>query len=148
MDGLRLYLKYAALSIRSQLQYRASFVMHSLGVLIGTGVEFVGIWALFARFGQLRGWTLAEVALFYGMISIAWAVCDAIARGFDVFGTTVKAGDFDRLLLRPRSTVLQLLGHELTLRRAGRLIQGAAVLGYAATAGARARDPLRCTARR
>jgi ABC-type uncharacterized transport system permease subunit len=33
----------------------------------------------------------------------------------------VKAGDFDRILLRPCSTVLQLLGQELTLRRVGRL---------------------------
>jgi ABC-2 type transport system permease protein len=47
----------------------------------------------------------------------------------------VKHGDFDRLLVRPRSTVVQLLGHELTLRRVGRLVQGVVVLGYAATAG-------------
>src|SRR5207302_2001112 len=54
----------------------------------------------------------------------------------DVFGTTVKTGDFDRILLRPRSTVLQLLGQELTLRRVGRLLQGTAVLGYAISEGA------------
>ena len=43
----------------------------------------------------------------------------------------MKNGDFDRLLLRPRSTVLQLFGHELTLRRMGRLAQGLAVLVFA-----------------
>ena len=36
----------------------------------------------------------------------------------------VASGDFDRLLVRPRSTVLQLLGQELALRRLGRLVQG------------------------
>ena len=36
----------------------------------------------------------------------------------------------DRLLLRPRSTVLQLAGQELTLRRAGRFAQGAIVLAW------------------
>jgi ABC-2 type transport system permease protein len=131
MTGLRLYGRYAAASLRSQMQYRASIAMQSLGIFLITGTEFLGIWALFARFGTIRGWTLAEISLFYGLISISWALCDAIARGFDMFHTMIKAGDFDRILLRPRSTVLQLLGQELTLRRVGRLVQGIAVLGYA-----------------
>ncbi len=131
MHGVRLYFRYAGVSLRSQLQYRASIIMQSIGAFLITGVEMLGIWALFDRFGHVRGWTLPEVALFYGMISISWALCDAIARGFEVFGTLVKAGDVDRLLVRPRSTVLQLLGHELTIRRVGRFAQGAAVLGYA-----------------
>jgi ABC-2 type transport system permease protein len=133
--ALRLYAHYARVSIRSQLQYRASAVMSAIGVFLITASEFVAVWALFDRFGQVRGWTLPEIALFYGMISITWALCDAIARGFDAFGAMIKAGDFDRILLRPRSTVLQLLGQELTLRRVGRLVQGMAVLGYAIAAG-------------
>ncbi len=131
MHGVRLYFRYAGVSIRGQLQYRASIIMQSIGIFLLTGIEMVGIWALFDRFGHVRGWTLPEVALFYGMISISWALCDAISRGFDAFGTLVKAGDVDRLLLRPRTMVLQLLGHELTIRRVGRLTQGIAVLGYA-----------------
>jgi ABC-2 type transport system permease protein len=133
--ALRLYGAYAAASLRSQLSYRASFVVATLGIFLVTASEFVAVWALFDRFGQIRGWTLPEIALLYGMVSIAWSVCDALGRGFDAFGATVKAGDFDRLLLRPRSTVLQLLGQELTLRRVGRLAQGLLVLGYAAAAG-------------
>lgn len=135
-DALRLYRHYAAVSIRSQLQYRASLAMATLGAFLLTVSEFAAIWALFDRFGQVRGWRLPEIALFYGMISITWALCDAIGRGFDVFATMVKSGDFDRLLLRPRSTAFQLLGQDVTLRRVGRLIQGIAVLGYAAAAGA------------
>jgi ABC-2 type transport system permease protein len=135
-NALALYVHYAKVSIRSQLQYRASVALATLGVCVITASEFVAVWALFDRFGQLRGWTLPEVALFYGMISISWALCDAISRGFDTFGTLVKSGGFDRVLLRPRSTVLQLLAQELMLRRAGRLVQGVAVLGYAFSAGA------------
>jgi ABC-2 type transport system permease protein len=134
-DALALYRHYARISIRGQLQYRAAFAMTVIGVLAITGTEFVAVWALFDRFRQLRGWTLPEVALGYGMVSISWALCDAIGRGFDDFAGTIKRGEFDRLLLRPRSTALQLIGQELTLRRAGRLVQGAAILGYAATAG-------------
>jgi ABC-2 type transport system permease protein len=131
MNALRLYGKYLSVSVRSQLQYRASTIMQSIGAFMITAVEFLGILALFDRFGQIRGWQLPEIALFYGMISIAWAICDAMGRGFEVMGQIIKAGDFDRVLLRPRSAVLQMLGYELTVRRVGRLAQGIAVLTYA-----------------
>jgi ABC-2 type transport system permease protein len=135
LDALRLYRHYVTVSIRTQLSYRASVVISTLGALLLTVTELFAVLALFDRFGQLRGWTLPEVALFYGMVSVTWAVSDSLSRGFDAFARMVKAGDFDRFLVRPRSTVLQLLGVEFTLRRAGRMIQGLAVLGYAATAG-------------
>ena len=69
--------------------------------------------------------------MFYGMVNIAFAIADAITTGFDKFGTLyVRTGDLDRLMLRPRSLVVQLLVHELALRRVGRLLQGVVVLIY------------------
>jgi ABC-2 type transport system permease protein len=130
-DALALYGRYIAISIRGQLQYRASFAMEVLGQVLGTGVEFVAIWALFDRFGALGSWTLPQVAFFYGMADVGFALATAFSRGFDLFGSMIRSGEFDRLLLRPRSTVLQLLGQELTLMRAGRLIQGLSILVWA-----------------
>lgn len=133
-DAFALYGRYVAISIRAQLAYRATFVMKTIGHLLVTAIEFFGIWALFARFGTLGGWTLREVALIYGTTDIAFALADATGRGFDKFGTILKAGDFDRMLLRPRSPILQLLGFELQLMRIGRLSQGVVVLIWASAA--------------
>jgi ABC-2 type transport system permease protein len=130
--GLALYGRYLGVSIRGQMQYRASFAMLAIGHFLVTGIEFATVLILFDRFGGLHGWSLPEVGLFYGMVNTAFAVSDAAARGFDLFGGMVKSGDFDRLLLRPRSTALQVAGQELTLRRVGRLAQGLAVLGWSA----------------
>jgi ABC-2 type transport system permease protein len=114
------------------MQYPASFVLLSLGQFLTTIVEFIGVWALFRRFQTLGDWSLAQVALFYATVNIAFALADMISRGFDVFGPQfVKTGDFDRVLLRPRATALQLLGYELRLTRLGRLLQGAMVLAIA-----------------
>jgi ABC-2 type transport system permease protein len=135
--GLRLYLRFLAVSIRSQLQYRVSFLLSSVGQFVTTGVEALGVWALFERFGRLTDWTLAQVAVFYAVVNIAFALSDAIARGFDQFGALyVKGGQFDRLLLRPRSTEVQLFGHEFTLYRVGRLAQGALMLVLASSLAA------------
>ena len=131
LDALSLYLRYVAVSIRGQLQYPSSFAMATAGHLVGTGIEFLGILALFDRFGALPGWSLAEVAFFYGLADLTFGIADALSPGFANFGALVKSGDFDRILLRPRTAVLQLLGQELTLKRIGRMSQGLVVLVWA-----------------
>ncbi len=130
-DQMRLYGRYTSISLRGQMQYRASFVMLAFGNLFATATEFAGIVALFTRFGSLRGWRLAEIALFYGMVGMAFAIAEATGRGFDVFATMIKSGDFDRLLLRPRGTAFQVAAQELQLMRVGRLAQGLVVLLWA-----------------
>jgi ABC-2 type transport system permease protein len=125
MNALRLYGRYVMVSLRGQMTHAASFLIMSAGAFASTVTDFIGIWALFARFREIDGWRFEEVALLYAVVSVAFAIADAITRGFDVFGEQfVKTGDFDRLLVRPRSTVLQLLGYEVRATRIGRLGQG------------------------
>ena len=132
MDAARLYLKYINISVRSQMQYRLSFVMATVGQFVITGSEIIIIWALFHRFGSLRGWLLPEVALFYGIVRVAFSISEAVARGFDTFDRLVRSGDFDRLLLRPRGTVFQVSAREMQLMRVGGMAQGLIADGLAA----------------
>jgi ABC-2 type transport system permease protein len=131
-DILKLYGTYLLISLRGQMQYRASFFLYTLGQFGAVAIEFVGIWALFDRFGSLKGWTLPEVALLFGMVNVAFALAEIFSRGFETFSTMVKSGDFDRLLLRPRSTALQVAGQQFHFMRLGRIIAGFSVLLYGA----------------
>ncbi len=132
MNGLRLYARLAAASLRSQAQYPASTALLALGQFLTTAVEVVGVWALFDRFGSVRGWRLGEVLVFYAVVNIEFAIADLLTRGFDVLGTEfLRTGAFDRLLLRPRSLALQLMGHDVRLSRLGRLATGGTLLAVA-----------------
>jgi ABC-2 type transport system permease protein len=131
MNSLRLYFRYLAISLRSQMQYRASFLLQTFGNFLITASEFLGLAGVFQRFHQIRGWTLPEIALFYGIISLAFAIAEAVPRAFDVFPSLIQSGDFDRVLLRPRSTILQVLGQAFQPTRLGRFTQGLIVLLWA-----------------
>ncbi|MCC2672555.1 MAG: putative rane protein [Armatimonadetes bacterium] len=134
MDSLRVYYRCVLASIRAQLQYRASFIMSTLGQFLMIGLELAAVGMLFARFGTLRGWTLPEVVLLFGMANVAFALGESTGRGFDTFAAQVKSGDFDRLLLRPRGTAFQVAAQEVQLMRVGRLFQGVIALVWAAPA--------------
>ena len=52
MGRLALYWQFVVVSLTSQMQYRASFMFSAFGQFLATGIEIIGIWALFERFGQ------------------------------------------------------------------------------------------------
>jgi len=129
MSGLQLLFRLITASLRAQAQYPASTIMRGLGQFLSNGIEIIAVWALFDRFGNVHGWQLGEVAVFYGLVHMMFAIADMLCRGFDVLGTEfLRTGDFDRVLLRPRTTVLQLMAYDVRLSRLGRFAQGLAVL--------------------
>ncbi len=129
LSGPGLYRRMAGASIVAQLRYPGTFVIQAIGNFVTTLLSFFGIWSLFHRFGSIAGWDIGTVAVLYGLVNVAFAVAETLGRGFEVFGGEyVRTGSFDRLLLRPRSTLLLLLGHELRLRPIGRFLQGLFVL--------------------
>lgn len=130
---MKIYIKYLMIHFKSQIQYRTSFWLLSLGQFFIPFTVFAGLYFLFEQFGQIKGWKFFEVALCFGIIHMAFALSECFARGFDSFSSLVRNGEFDRLLVRPRSTFLQVLGSKFEFTRFGRLLQSAVVLIWALT---------------
>ncbi|MBW8348451.1 ABC-2 family transporter protein [Bacillus sp. IITD106] len=128
---MSLYFKYLHILFKSQMQYRTSFWLLSFGQFFVPLSVFAGLYFLFERFGQIKGWTFFEVALCFAVIHMAFAVSECFARGFDSFSSLVRNGNFDRLLVRPRGTIIQVMGSQFEFTRLGRLIQSVIVLTWA-----------------
>jgi ABC-2 type transport system permease protein len=129
MNALALYGRYVSASLRAQAQYPTATLMLIAGHCAATSIEILGVYALFHRFGAVGGWSFGEAALFYALVNITFSIADLLTRGFEVFGPEfVRTGNFDRVLLRPRTAALQLAGYEVRLSRLGRFIQAFAVL--------------------
>jgi ABC-2 type transport system permease protein len=132
LDAVRLWGHLAGASVRSQMQYRVAFLLRSATDACIVFSDFLPIWFLVHTFGGLQGWTLAELALLYGMVGVSWAPVEGVLRSFENFGVHLLRGDLDRWLLRPRGIVLQVGAHEIDLRKGGRLAQALVVLAIAA----------------
>ncbi len=132
VDSLLLYVRLSWQSVRAQMAYRASFIALLCGNFMVTSMEFLATLLLFQRFHTLGGYSVGDVAVLYGIVSLSMSLPDLSLGGLDQCGTLVRRGDFDRVLLRPRPVVLQLLGRELALRRFGRVAQAALALAWGA----------------
>jgi ABC-2 type transport system permease protein len=113
------------------LQYRTSFILLTFGQFFIPFFVFAGLYFMFERFGQIRDWSFFEVALSFAIIHLAFSLAECFVRGFDAFSSLVVGGEFDRLLVRPRSTIIQVLGSKFEFTRFGRLLQSGIVLVWA-----------------
>jgi ABC-2 type transport system permease protein len=124
LRDLRLYRRFVVMQARSQLQYKANITMDIATYFAISSLEFTQIFLLFASFTTLAGWSAGEVALLYGVTSIAFGLAEMFGAGIDGFDVMIRRGDFDRVLLRPVSPFLQVAGSDFRLRRLGRFTQG------------------------
>jgi ABC-2 type transport system permease protein len=93
-----------------QLGYRGDFIVSLITSFAATifGLAFVLI--LFRKAPQLAGWNLPEELFLYGFSLIPYGVFNILAANLYNFGNDyIIEGKFDRILLRPISSLFQIL---------------------------------------
>ncbi|HEX4906745.1 MAG TPA: ABC-2 family transporter protein [Acidimicrobiales bacterium] len=123
-----LWLRLAGARLRSELQYRTSFVLLVAMVFVFSFLDFVAVLVIFGAIDEMAGWSFAEVALLYGTSGVAFNLANLFVAGVDTAAEHIRAGTFDTLLLRPVGTIVQLTSNDIALRRMGRLAQASLVL--------------------
>lgn len=113
------------------MQYKVSFFFTTLGQFLGSFFVFLGIYFMFDRFNTIEGFTYSEVLICFSVVLISFSISECFFRGFDTFSGTISNGQFDRIMLRPRNVMFQVLASKIEITRLGRLLQAVIVLIYA-----------------
>lgn len=128
---MKLYLHYISIYIKGIMEYKVSFVLNALGQFLVSFNVFLGMYFLFQRFDQIGSYTYPEVLLCFSITLCAYSLSEGIFRGLDTFGTTVRSGEFDRMLVRPKSPLFQVISSKLEIARITRILQSIGMLVYA-----------------
>jgi ABC-2 type transport system permease protein len=115
------------------MHYRISFFLELFGTGFISLLEYASLGLVFSRFESLKGWNLGQVAFLYGLAELSFGIMDLIFSGFDpsYFGSKIRRGSFDQLLLRPIDITLQVLGSEFAVRRLGKIVIGIVIFSTA-----------------
>lgn len=132
---MRLYFKYFLMHLKSAMQYKTSFFLTAVGQGMTTLFSFLSMYFLFDRFGSINGYSFNEVLICFSTIFMSFSLAECFARGFDSFSSIISNGEFDRIMVRPRNEILQVLGSRIEFTRVGRLIQAIMVFTYAILKG-------------
>lgn len=125
---MSLYFKFMKIHFKSELQYKLSFALSFISQFIVFFGYYFTIICLFDKFSNIKGFTLYDVLLTFGIIQFGFSFCETFFRGIDTFDELIVNGTFDRLLLRPQNILLQVFVNEVSFVKASRLIQSIIIL--------------------
>ncbi len=130
-ERLAAYRRLLAAQIRSQTQYRASFVMESSTSALFALFDVLSVLVLFRVTPRLGGFSPAEVFLMAGLAMVGFAIADLSVGNVERLRMYVRTGLLDAVLLRPLGVLPQLVAIDFAPRRIGRLVQSVLVLSLA-----------------
>lgn len=108
-----LYTKYVKMHRKSAFQFKANMAMLAVSSALVSVGEITSIYILFSTFQKVGYWGFYESALMFGIITTVYSITECFARGFDEFARLIKAGDLDRLLVRPVNLIYQIFGSKI-----------------------------------
>ena len=130
MNGFSLYWRYARLHIKEFLAY-SGWPMTMLSALMFVVMDPLDMLLMLDRFGSVGQWSAASLILMYSIALTSFGLAELFGRGFDSFPPLVRNGEFDRVLLRPRSLFLQAMTLRFHLTRLVRVFGGGLLMVYA-----------------
>ena len=130
---MKCYMRALSLHLKSELEYRTSFIFSFISQIVIFFSYYFVILSLFSKFDNIKGFTLYEVLLCFSIIQFGYSFNEVFARGLDKFDNLIVQGGFDRLLLRPKSIIIQVLYNESDFVKTSRLFHALIILVVALT---------------
>jgi ABC-2 type transport system permease protein len=119
---LWLYFKQYA---KARLEYRADFFSAVIASFLGTAASFGFLLIVFSRVSALHGWKFEEMVFLYGFSLIPVGIFNVFSWNLWMFADRyLIEGRFDRVLLRPVSSIFQVLFESFRLESLESIVTG------------------------
>jgi ABC-2 type transport system permease protein len=105
-----LFYDYFTQYAKVRIGYRGDFFISLATSMAATIFSLGFVIILFERTGQLKGWRFEEIVFLWGFTQIPYGIFNIISLNLYDFGNNyIIEGKFDRVLLRPISSLFQVL---------------------------------------
>jgi ABC-2 type transport system permease protein len=130
-NNWKLYFKYIRMHFLVGLEYKGWWLAIIQQFLMCI-IELLPTWLMFYRMGSIGEWTMERILLIYSLATASFGIAEAFCDGFAAFPwNMLRQGNFDRLLLRPKSLPLQVAGSVFSLYRLTRAVAGIGIAIWA-----------------
>ncbi|MBD5468454.1 MAG: ABC transporter permease [Lachnospiraceae bacterium] len=109
MGEIRVVLQSLKMSIHTRMQYRVDSLVATLAVFIRESANIIAIYLALLKFDRINDWNVNEMLFLYSILFLTYAFVVSLFADLRRFSDTIREGRFDRLLVRPRSLLLQLI---------------------------------------
>jgi ABC-2 type transport system permease protein len=129
---LQLYGYFLTQRFKILLEYRVNFIIGAASTIVLQAAGLLTIWAVMRQIPSLNGWSLNEILLIYGLLTLAKSINHMFADNLWTFGWAyIRSGQFDRFLVRPIDPLFHLLADRFCHDGIGNFLVGAGLVAVA-----------------
>jgi ABC-2 type transport system permease protein len=111
------------------MEYRLNFFIGMFSTVLLQAAGLLGIWVIIGQVPSLNGWTLDQVLMIYGLLTLAKSINHMFADNLWIIGWGyIRPGGFDRFLVRPINPLFHLLADRFCHDGIGNFLVGAALV--------------------
>src|SRR6266849_6080197 len=127
-----LFFAYFAQYAKVRVSYRGDFFISAGTSMTATIFSLGFVLVLFARIPSLASWRMEEVLFLYGFSLIPFGLFNVLSINLYEFGATyIMEGKFDRVLLRPISSLFQVLFETFRIESFHEVLAGLLIVVWA-----------------
>ena len=131
-DYVRLYFIIEAQYIKARMQYRADFIISTIGMFFTSLVTLSVFWVIFYSVPDLAGWTLNEMVFIYAFYMLAISPMQILFDHFWQLRYHIQQGTFLKYYFRPLNMMFYYTSEMFDLKGLIQLVTGIILLVYAA----------------
>ena len=129
---IRIAFLYCAQALKMSMEYRLDFLVECLSSLAMQATKVLTVQFMFQHFHAMREWNQHEVFFIYGFSLLPMALFSAFAMNFYQFSDKyLVGGEMDRLLMRPLSSLFQLIMEGIAFDFLADVVLAIAIIAYA-----------------
>jgi len=130
-DYLHLYFTIEKQYIKARMQYRADFIISSIGMFFSSLATLGIFWVIFNSIPDLAGWTFTQLIFIYGFYMIAISPMQILFDNIWQIRFHVQQGTFLKYYFRPLNMMFYYMSETFDLKGLTQLAGGIVLLIYA-----------------
>jgi len=130
-EYLRLYFIIETQYIKARMQYRADFIISSIGMFFSSLAALGVFWVILSTVPNLAGWSLMEMIFIYAFYMIAISPMQILFDHAWQIRFHIQQGTFLKYYFRPLNMMFYYMSEMFDLKGLTQLFVGAALLIYA-----------------
>ncbi|MBC7877025.1 MAG: ABC-2 family transporter protein [Anaerolineales bacterium] len=130
-EYLRLYFMIEAQYIKGRMQYRADFIISSIGMFFSSLATLGIFWVIFESVPDLAGWSLMEMVFIYAFYMIAISPMQILFDHAWQLRFHIQQGTFLKYYFRPLNMMFYYMSEIFDLKGLTQLAVGIVLLVYA-----------------
>ena len=131
IDYLRLYFIIETQYIKSRMQYRADFIISSIGMFFSSLATLGVFWIIFNSIPDLAGWSFMQMVFIYGFYMIAISPMQILFDHIWQIRFHVQQGTFLKYYFRPLNMMFYYMSEMFDIKGLTQLAAGIIILIYA-----------------